>query len=193
LAYEAAENGPLSLDLAAGIRRVKGVKSLGAHIGNWLSIEQARKLLATVNTENIKGKRDHALLALLLGCGFQRAELVLLELKNFELREDHWLVPDLVGKGGHIRTVPVPNWVQDAVNVWTAAAKIASGIVFRAIDKSGHVSGDGLSAKVIWTVVRQRANQCGLKDIAPHDLRRYAESRTMPNALSGSAPAKQAQ
>jgi hypothetical protein len=36
LAYEAADCGLLSPDLAAGIRRVKGVK-LGVHLGNWLT------------------------------------------------------------------------------------------------------------------------------------------------------------
>jgi hypothetical protein len=37
LAYEAADAGLLSPDLAAGIRRVKGVKKLGVRIGNWLT------------------------------------------------------------------------------------------------------------------------------------------------------------
>jgi hypothetical protein len=39
LAYEAADYGLLSADLAAGIRRVKGVKKLGIRIGNWLTAE----------------------------------------------------------------------------------------------------------------------------------------------------------
>ncbi|MGA7410049.1 MAG: site-specific integrase [Bryobacteraceae bacterium] len=40
LAYEAADSGLLSPDLAAGIRRVKGAKRLGVRIGNWLTVEQ---------------------------------------------------------------------------------------------------------------------------------------------------------
>jgi hypothetical protein len=44
LAYEASDTGLLSLELAAGIRRVKGAKRLGVRIGNWLTIEQARSL-----------------------------------------------------------------------------------------------------------------------------------------------------
>src|SRR3977135_2399547 len=35
LAYEAADCGLLSTDLAARIRRVKGVKKLGVRVGNW--------------------------------------------------------------------------------------------------------------------------------------------------------------
>ena len=39
IAYEAADAGLLSPELAAGIRRVKGVKQLGFRAGNWLSAD----------------------------------------------------------------------------------------------------------------------------------------------------------
>src|ERR1700693_2418877 len=45
LAYEAADAGLLSPDLAAGIRRVKGAKKHGVRIGNWLTAEQSQTLL----------------------------------------------------------------------------------------------------------------------------------------------------
>jgi hypothetical protein len=45
--YEAADCGLLSADLAAGIRRVKGVKKLGVRLGNWLTAEQGQALLAS--------------------------------------------------------------------------------------------------------------------------------------------------
>src|SRR5277367_2610855 len=45
LAYEAADNGLLSPDLAASIRRVKGAKKLGTRLGNWLTCAQGRRLL----------------------------------------------------------------------------------------------------------------------------------------------------
>ena len=44
LAYQAADCGLLSPDLAAGIRRVKGVKKHGVRIGNWLTAEQGKRL-----------------------------------------------------------------------------------------------------------------------------------------------------
>ena len=49
LAYEAADCGLLSADLAAGIRRVKGAKRLGAPVGNWLTAEQGKHLLSTAD------------------------------------------------------------------------------------------------------------------------------------------------
>jgi hypothetical protein len=75
LAYEASDCGLLSADLAAGIRRVKGLKKLGVRLGNWLTAHQAHTLWQAPNRELLKGKRDRALLALLLACGLRRHEL----------------------------------------------------------------------------------------------------------------------
>jgi site-specific recombinase XerD len=148
LASEAADNGPLSPDLAAGIRRVKGVRNFGARIGNWLTTDQARELLAAIDGSTFKGKRDFALLAVLLGCGLRRAELIAITVGDFDQRDGHWLLPDMLGKGGHIRTVPVPGWVKSAVDRWTQAAEISAGPVFRAIDRTDQVWGDGIDNKV---------------------------------------------
>ncbi len=76
LAYEAADTGLLSPDLAAGIRRVKGAKKLGMRLGNWLTVEEARTLWQLPNVHTVKGKRDRAMLAVLLGCGLRRRELI---------------------------------------------------------------------------------------------------------------------
>jgi len=73
LAYEAADAGLLSPELAAGIRRVKGVKKLGVRLGNWLSAKEARDLWQSPDAETLKGKRDRAIIAVLLGCGLRRS------------------------------------------------------------------------------------------------------------------------
>ncbi len=82
------------------------------------------------------------------------------------------MIADLVGKGGHVRTVPIPGWVKDAVDAWTAAVDITHGRVFRAINKAGRVWGDGMSPKVLRDVVRAAARSAGIEKLAPHDLRR---------------------
>src|SRR5262245_32812360 len=80
LAYEAADCGLLSADLAAGIRRVRGVKKLGVRLGNWLTAEQGQRLWQAPDKERLKGKRDRALLAVLLACGLRRHEAVTLDI-----------------------------------------------------------------------------------------------------------------
>src|SRR4030081_3518898 len=130
LAYEAADSGLLSPELAAGIRRVKGVKQLGCRLGNWLTAEQARVLWQLPDPDTLKGKRDRAILAVLLGCGLRRRELTELTVDHFQRREDHWAIVDLIGKGGHVRTIPVPSWVKRIVDDWLAASNVVSGRLF---------------------------------------------------------------
>src|SRR5713226_10126225 len=122
LAYEAADSGLLSPDLAAGIRRVKGAKKLGCRLGDWLTAKEARTLWQLPDPAALKGKRDRAILALLLGCGLRRRELTELTVDHFQRREDHWAIVDLIGKGGHVRTIPVPDWVKRTVDDWLAAS-----------------------------------------------------------------------
>ena len=171
LAYEASDNGLLSPELAAGIRRVKSVKRLGVRIGNWLTLEQSRTLLKNPSSNILRGKRDRAVLAILLGCGLRRAEVVELKLSDLQLREGHWVIADLIGKGRHIRTVPIPQWVKVAIDDWTAEAKITEGRIFRRINKNGDVGGAGITPKAVWHIVKAAAKSSEL-NVAPHDLRR---------------------
>lgn len=172
LAYEASDNGLLSPDLAASIRRVKGVKRLGMKLGNWLTSAQGRRVLDAPNLLSVKGKRDHAILALLLGCGLRRSELVNLRITHLQERDDHWAIIDLFGKGGHVRTVPVPAWVKTAIDLWLAAARITEGCLFRCVSRTGTIWGSRISEKVVWWVVREHAKLAGIDKLAPHDLRR---------------------
>ena len=131
LAYEAADCGLLSTDLAAGIRRVKGVKKLGVRLGNWLTAEQGQALWQAPDHQQLKGKRDRALLALLLAYGLRRHEAVALRLDQLEQGEEHWAIVDLVGKGGHVRTVPVPDWVRTELDdwlVWLGCGELHCGV-----------------------------------------------------------------
>ena len=172
IAYEAADTGLLSPELVAGIRRVKGMKRLGQPVGNWLTAQQGCRLLATSQVETIRGKRDRAMLALLLGCGLRRSELVMLKSHQVQKREDHWVIVDLVGKARHVRTVPIPPWVKEDLDAWTSAAGIREGKLFRSVRKNGAVWGSGVTQNVVWYVVKRCAQRAGIDRIAPHDLRR---------------------
>jgi site-specific recombinase XerD len=80
LAYEAADSGLLSPELAAGIHRVKGVRKLGSRLGNWLTAGEASALWQLPDGQTLTGKRNRAILAILLGCGLRRRELAELTL-----------------------------------------------------------------------------------------------------------------
>jgi integrase len=170
LAYEAADSGMLSPELAAGIRRVKGAKQLGARAGNWLTQDQARRLLEKADGDDLRSLRDLAMISVL--GGLRRAELSALTVEDLQIRQGHWAIVDLIGKGGHVRTVPVPVWVKDAVDRWRESAKVTAGRIFRAVSRHGTPWGKGIAENVLWYVVRRCAARMQLDHLAPHDLRR---------------------
>jgi integrase len=172
LAAEAADNGLLDPVLAAGISKVRGARQLGVRAGNWLTLDEARLLLAAPDSRTLKGKRDRAILASLIGCGLRRSEMVALTVEHLEKRDARWVILDLMGKGSRLRTVPVPGWVKLSIDAWTEAAGIREGNLFRAVDKSGRVWGSGLTEKVVWWTVLAYARPLGFRNLAPHDLRR---------------------
>ena len=115
LALEATDNGLMPPDLVAVIARAKGAKRSGGRLGHWLTAEQVARLLAAPDLTTIKGIRDSALLALLVGAGLRRSELAALNCDHFQLYEGRWLIADLIGKQGRIRSVPIPRWAHRAV------------------------------------------------------------------------------
>jgi integrase len=106
------------------------------------------------DNQALRGKRDYAIVAVLLGCGLRRGEAAALAVESLQQPEEHWVIADLVGKGGHVRTVPVPTWVKAAVDNWVTAAGVTTGPIFRPIDKAQRMGKSGFSPKVIWGVVR---------------------------------------
>ena len=141
-------------------------------MGNWLTAEQSKRLLASEDRRSLRGKRNYAILAMLIGCGLRRGELLALRVDSIQSREEHWVIADLLGKAGHIRTVPVPSWVNAAINEWQEASCITEGALFRSINKTGRVWGTGMTPKVLWEVVQSAAKRAGIEKLAPHDLRR---------------------
>jgi hypothetical protein len=58
LAYEASDAGLSSPELAAGIKRVRGVKQLGVRLGNWLTAEQGRALMEAPSVQLVETLKD---------------------------------------------------------------------------------------------------------------------------------------
>ena len=172
LAVEAADNGLLAPELAAGIARIKGVRSQGVRTGNWLSLLQAQTLLNTPDISTKKGLRDRAMFATLLGCGLRRSEVAALTMRHIQQRDNRWCIVDLIGKHNRVRTVPMPTWVKNAIDAWSSAASVSDGHLFRPVHRGDQVCGLRVSEKVIWQLLRPYAIAAGVPGIAPHDLRR---------------------
>src|SRR5450631_2385773 len=172
LAAEAADNGLLAPELAAGISRVRSAKTQGIRTGNWLSQRQAQALLSAPDITTLRGLRDRAILAVLLGCGLRRSEVAALKFSHLQQRDGRCCIVDLVGKHGRVRTAPMPTWVKVAIDAWASPAGLTEGYVFRPVNRADRVTGEGLSEKVVWQLIKPYAEAAGVPGIAPHDLRR---------------------
>src|ERR1700731_3701618 len=171
LVGEARRNGMIGLEEAANLTDVPNVRQKGTRLGNWLTREQAKELLAVPDRSTLKGKRDYMIIALLVGCALRRRELASLMIEDIQMREGRWVIADLRGKGGRIRTVAVPIWVKQGIDAWTSVAGLEQGALLRSIRKGGRI-GEGLSDWAIWSVVEQAAKQIGIERFGAHDLRR---------------------
>ena len=171
LVTEAADNGLLDPNVAAAVGRVKGVKSAGVRLGHWLDKDQAQELINAPNPKTLKGARDRALLAVLIGTGIRRSEAASLTFDHIQQREGRWVIADLVGKRKRVRTVPMPSWAKAAVDLWAEKAGISSGRVFRSFRRGDRLGGDSMTAQAIYDVVRQYSGELGF-GVAAHDTRR---------------------
>lgn len=202
LAVELADNGVVNESVAQAIGRVEGVRKEGQRLGNWLTKEQAQALLELPNVSTVKGLRDRAILAILLGCGLRREECVSLQVGHIQQREGRWVIVDLVGKRSKTRSVPMPSWAKYAVDSYLLAAGIADGVLFRPMRRGDKIQletmrkkdDDGnapltMSAQSIFNVVKEYAALIGIEKLAPHDLRRSFAKL----AHKGSSPLEQIQ
>ena len=175
LLREAAEMNLIPYEQAERMASIKGVRQKGARLGNWLAREDAQQLLDAPDTETLKGKRDRAILALMLFCGLRRSEVTGMSLAHLQEREGHTVIADLLGKGGRVRTLKVPVPVMRAIEIWLEASGrelAGEAPVFAALRKGDQLASERLSDQAIYKLVVKYAEAIGQPALRPHDLRR---------------------
>ncbi len=175
LAREAADLRMWPDTVATAFSSVKNIPQRGKRTGNWLSLEQAQQLINAPDISTPIGLRNRAILAMLLGCGLRRRELVKLSIDQLQLRDGRWVIANLIGKRNKTRTVTIPTWTKQAIDDYLDATDIHSGQLFQAMNKRGEIQRDHISPETVREVVKLNSQKCGFK-ITPHDLRRtYAK------------------
>jgi site-specific recombinase XerD len=124
------------------------------------------------DVKTLKGVRDRALLAVLIGCGLRQAEAAILSVSHIQQREGRWAIVDIIGKRDKMRTVPMPSWAKATIDRWTYAARIDENFIFRRVNKGGNLMGERLTEQAIYNIVVGYAEKLEKQGIAPHDLRR---------------------
>ena len=171
LAKEAADNNLIDESTAQAIGRIENIKIQGKKLGNWLTADQARQMLAKPDVSTVKGLRDRAVLALMLGCGLRREEVVKLTAEHLQQRSARWVIVDLNGKHNRTRSIPMAAWVKDIIDQYTQAVDITTGVLFHRMLKGSDelAKGEGMSSQAVWDIVQKYSP---VPNLAPHDLRR---------------------
>lgn len=188
LALELADNNIIDHATAQAVCRVAGVRREGKRLGNWLTKAQAQRLLELPDIETVKGLRDRAILAVLLGCGLRREECAGLTVAHIQQREGRWVIVDLTGKRNKTRSIPMPSWCKAAIDAYTNTTGIVEGALFRSMRRGDNLQESGMTPQAIFDVVRTYAEVIGVA-VRPHDLRRTFAKL----AHAGDAPLEQIQ
>ena len=172
LVQEAADNGALDWQFATTVIRVKGIKQTGQRLGLWLTEDETKQLLNAPDLTTLKGRRDRALLSVLVGCGLRRVEVCALTFNHIQKRDGRFMILDLVGKRGRIRSIPMPRFTKRAIDAYAQDADLSDGNIFRSINRWDQIQYDHLSPQTVRRLVVAYGTQIGHPDLAPHDLRR---------------------
>ena len=188
------DEGKIDPALAQQILTVKGVPMRGVRLGRWLSKEDASALLDAPDLDTLRGYRDRAMLAVMLGAGLRRSEVASLKIEQFVVVDGRYVIANIEGKAGRVRTVPIAPWIKEAVDEWLWRASRVREVeatpyskVFRAVSPSGKLNGS-IDPQTIHDMVARYARECNIL-ATPHDLRRTFAR----HALLGGAALEQIQ
>ena len=157
------------IDKAPGLRRSKSKRRPA------LAASDAEVLINAPSVSTVRGVRDRALLAILVGCGLRRAELVGLQTEHVDGTSGRWFLMGVTDSRGHSRNVLLPAWAKDAVTAWIHRAGLKRGPLFRAIDRRGTIGERAITVQSVLWLVAGYGREVGL-EVTPEDLRRTCAS-----------------
>ena len=168
-AYKLGQLGGDEYQAAISLAPVKGEKLLRGRALDRLELAALFKICRRDKT--LAGRRDGAILGVLYGAGLRRTELTNLDLADFDPLKQSLKIRE--GKGGKERLAYLGGGAEAALKDWLGIRGNQAGPLFYPLKKGGSiVSGQRLTSQAIYFVLKARAEEAGVKDFSPHDLRR---------------------
>jgi site-specific recombinase XerD len=122
------------------------------------------------NDQSAAGARDAAMIALLYSCGLRRAEVVALDLEDYDAGAGTLTIR---GKGNKERLAHVVGGAADALADWLLIRGDEPGPLFWPVGKGKHLKhSERLTTQAVYYILQERARQAGVKEVSPHDFRR---------------------
>jgi site-specific recombinase XerD len=176
--YESPTNSVDVQSALQGIRKKLGEPQVQK---DPLLIEDVRRIMCLLPND-IRGKRDRALLLIGFAGAFRRSELVSIQFQHVEVTRSGLVIllpRSKTDQEGHGRKVAIPYGSNidtcpvRAFQDWVEATKLNSGFLFRPINKSGRVQNNGITGKTVARLVKSYVGRVGLDPnrFAGHSLR----------------------
>jgi site-specific recombinase XerD len=142
-----------------------------------ITIKQARKLLSSINTDNVVGLRDKAIMSILIYTASRVGAVARLKLKDLYDTGDQYCL-HFLDKGGKSREIPVRHDLQCLLRFYLQSAgcqldDVTDHPLFRtSIRKTRTLSDRPMSAGDIGRMIKRRMKACGLPiRLSPHSFR----------------------
>ena len=162
--------GLYSSDTYSRIAAVKGLRSSRLPSGRALTAGEVAALFdACFNDATAAGRRDAAILALLLGVGLRRAECAGLALNDYSPEDRSVKVR---GKGDKQRLMPLPESANQAVQDWLAVRGEWDGPLLCRVRKDGAIEQQSITAQAIYKALAKEGKGAKVARFSPHDLRK---------------------
>lgn len=154
--------------LLKAVKRVRGKRST---TGQSLTAAQIKHLYRSLSQDKTAaGKRDYAVIALMLATGLRRAEVRDIDMADYNPKTGVLQVK--AGKGNQPRTAYLNTDSRAVLRTWLQVRGRAGGALFNPIGKTGVIQQRALCSESIYHLIKARTEAAGLTDITPHDLRR---------------------
>lgn len=168
---EQMKSGKIPLNPANGI---KGFTVSNETPHTALTKQQAKELLESIDTTTLIGKRDYALISLLLRTGLRRVECAELRVEDFKMEQGHRIATVKHGKGNKRRTVKIPVDVYRSIEEYFIAAnRDITNLyqsVFTGVNRWKQSTDKAIGDKHIERIVKDYGEKIGV-DLTPHGLR----------------------
>jgi integrase len=149
---------------------IPNVKGQSAPRGRALKTGELVALFGACDATTAQGARDAGLLAVLYGAGLRRAEVVALDVADFDLESGELRIRS--GKGRKARVVYVTNGAREALRAWLDVRGTEPGALFLAVGKSGELRPGRITTGAVYQILGRLQVAAKVKPFSPHDCRR---------------------
>jgi integrase/recombinase XerD len=164
--------GKVSVPLVAAVPALKSWPRTA--LPSAIPAADARGLVAGCDTAAGRGRRDAAVLLVLIRLGLRASEVARLELEDIDWRRGEITIKC---KGGHGDVLPLPFEVGEAIAAYLRGGRPSSSsraVFLTAVAPIRPLSGDGVAL-----LVRRACTRAGVARIGPHRLRHTLATETL--------------